>query len=406
MDKLAQTHLSKLLAENLTQHYKKDLHSYIKKKKQSGWDSRSLADKSLGGQIYQSHDLNSAVNSSQNVDDRFDGPVKQAPGCELDTPDYDASKFIQPAAAEIPSNQSLTELIPENQTPIFDSTIILDQLPSQQFSNESNSSDNRTTPSKTSVQNVDNLFTNGGLTTNNIGISSEPSRQSFFDNAHSQSMSDLQPVRTTSVYGKKVNRRRLVGSTVCLIASKNKLAGVNEVNLEDTDTLENAKKLVAIAESSGSIAQEVGRSSRRTRTEDTEVQIPADSNSFEDLENVNQDEEARVSFDSQTAGTDSQEIRPSTHHNRRVLNKHQHAHHAVVINNRDSYFNDIDPKLRFYKSVRRVICITKVCGMFRLYVAESQGQMTLHQMDMARKSDWEEKKVENYSALIKRHQNK
>ena len=204
MDKLAQTHLSQLLAENLTQHYKKDLHSYIKKKKQSGWDSRSLADKSLGGQIYQSHDLNSDVNSSQNIstDDRFDGPIKQAPGCELDTPDYDASKFIKPAAAETPSNTSLnqknenSEPVRENQTPIFDSNIVLDQLPSQQFSNESNPSDKPTSHSNTSIQNQDNLFTNGGLTTNNLGISNEPSRQSFFDSGNSQSMSDLQPVRT------------------------------------------------------------------------------------------------------------------------------------------------------------------------------------------------------------------
>ena len=182
------------------------------------------------------------------------------------------------------------------------------------------------------------------------------------------------------------------------------MAGVLEVNLEETDNLENIKKLVAIAESSGSIAQEVGRSSRRKKSADTEASTDSTEN-LENGENENKDEEeaARVSFDSQNLG--SQEIhRPSTHHNRRV-NKNQHAHHAVVINNRDSYFNDIDPKLRFYKSVRRVICITKVCGMFRLYVAESQGQMTLHQMDMARKSDWEEKKVENYSALESYHKN-
>ena len=65
MDQLAQNHLSQLLAKNLKEHYKKDLHLYIKKKKQSGWDSRSLADKSLGGQIYKSHNLNSNLPSRQ-----------------------------------------------------------------------------------------------------------------------------------------------------------------------------------------------------------------------------------------------------------------------------------------------------------------------------------------------------
>ena len=49
------------------------------------------------------------------------------------------------------------------------------------------------------------------------------------------------------------------------------MAGVLEVNLEETDNLENIKNLVAIAESSGSIAQEVGRSSGRKKSADTEA---------------------------------------------------------------------------------------------------------------------------------------